>query len=261
MSIAAEVGRSRRWPSSTGPSLARERGRPAGDGASTSMGSLRAGPRGARRPPHGLGPITAHRDTPQLRRGDELDARALGLVHLVDRGPAAIAHAGSTGGSGSLLVVPHEPALCPGEQAHHYKHRRRQDPHRGGTGRRSERCGVRTGEREGGAAAGRDGAVLAREGRGRVALGACPRRPYGPGDGPSRTANASCCDAPAQRRATRPALERTASRDAHRSACECTAPLSHGCGTRARPIRAAASSAAEAMVGFFRGIEAGLRGS
>ena len=104
-----------------------------------------------------------------------------------------IARAGSPGGSGSLLVVPHEPALCPGEQAHHYKHRRRQDPHRGGTGTAERAGAVRTGEREGGAA-GRDGAVPAREGRGRVALGARPRRPYGPGDGPSRTENASCCE-------------------------------------------------------------------
>lgn len=219
------------------------------------------GAAGARRPPHGLGPITAHRDTPQLRRGDELDARALGLVHLVDRGPVAHCACRQPGRVGLTSCRPTRARSLPRRAGTPL-----QAPPTTGPASRRDRdggasgCGVRTGEREGGR---RQGAtVLCRPGRGAVASPSAPAP-----DVPTARATAlparrthRAANAPAQRRATRPALERAASRDAHRSACECTAALSHGCGTRARPVRAAASSAAEAMVGFFCGIEAGLRG-
>jgi hypothetical protein len=139
MSIAAEVDRGDGHPRPVPLSLGRGAA-PRGTARRRRWARCARG-RGGSPPPARPRAITAQRDTPQLRRGDELDARALGLVHLVDRGPAAIAHAGSPGGSGSLLVVPHEPAPCPGEQTHHYKHRRRQDPHRGGTGT-AERAGA-----------------------------------------------------------------------------------------------------------------------
>ena len=131
------------------------------------------GAAGARRPPHGLGPITAHRDTPQLRRGDELDARALGLVHLVDRGPVAHCACRQPGRVGLTSCRPTRARSLPRRAGTPL-----QAPPTTGPASRRDRdggasgCGVRTGEREGGR---RQGAtVLCRPGRGAVASPSVP---------------------------------------------------------------------------------------